>query len=90
MEFNEVKTEINEFESLRKAKNIGEISFLKFRKIPVKKIVTYDNKSTFWFENKNKESDNVLAEYYTKDYIEYFDVIQQTRKELFTLLNKDK
>lgn len=82
--------ELNEYQNWRKAKNIGEISFLKFKKVPITKIATYNSKSNIWFENGNKEADMALAEYYSKDYVEFFDVIQQTRKELFNLLKENE
>jgi len=83
-------TKISEFDTLRKANSIGEIAFLKLRKIPIIKTASYYNKTNFWFENAERQSDIVLAEYYSKDYIEYFETIQQTRKELFDLMNKQK
>ncbi|MBD5589220.1 hypothetical protein [Clostridium botulinum] len=75
---------------LRRAKSIGEISFLKLKNIPIKKIDRYQKKTYYWFENNNKEADKVLAEYYFSEYIDFFNIIQETRKELFKNLHKEK
>ncbi|BAO04857.1 uncharacterized protein CBO05P1_138 [Clostridium botulinum B str. Osaka05] len=76
------------YTGLRRAKSIGEISFLKLKNIPIRKIDKYQKKTYYWFENNNKEADKVLAEYYFNEYIDFFNIIQETRKELFKNLHK--
>lgn len=73
---------------LLKAKNLGEIAYLKLKGIPIVKELQYERKRVFFFLDDKMQATNALKEYYTSDFSKFADLIQETRLYLFQKLHE--
>lgn len=77
-------------EGLKRISDLGEITYLKICKIPIRKIDTYEKKSICWFENSDSETDKALLDYYNSDLISFYNRLKETKIFLFNRLNQNK
>ena len=77
-------------EGLKRVLNLGEITYLKLKKIPLKKVDTYERKSICWFENHNNESEDALLDYYNSEFSTFYNTLKDTKIFLFNRLNENK
>jgi hypothetical protein len=75
--------------TLRKVTDIGQIAFLRTRKIEMKDIKTFDNRSVCFFDNEDFKTDKALADYFSSPEFEFYNTLNNTRKFLFQR-HKDK
>lgn len=78
------------YNKLKKAKDIGEIAYLKMKGIPIKKIDKYERKSVCWFEDNNNESTEALNEYYQCELSKYYSYIKESKDFLLHIRNEIK
>lgn len=79
---------MNDLKAL-KAKNICEVTWLRFKEIPIVREIQYERKRVFFFANDQLQSTKALEEYYKSDYHKFADLLQDTRNYLFTKLNSE-